>query len=69
MIRNQALQQAMPVRCKRFGKEFALGWDGNLCVDLTAYGYRLMAHPGVFCAHYCPEVMAYESSLRENAVR
>lgn len=62
MTLNRALQQALPVRCKRFSEGYALGWDGNLCRDLSALGYQLLAHPQVRCAHLCEEVAAYEAA-------
>ncbi len=62
LMLNRALQQVLPVRCTVFGQGVA-GWDGYLCNGLTSLGYRLMLHPGVRCAHLCPEVSAYESTL------
>ncbi len=63
LVLNRALQQVLPVKCKFFAEGYALGWDGNLCVELTALGYRLLAHPRVRCAHLCPEVIAHEATL------
>jgi hypothetical protein len=65
LLLNRALQQVLPVRCKAFAEGHTLGWDGKLCVDLTALGYRLLAHPGVMCAHLCPEIAAYDAELRK----
>ncbi len=67
LLLNRALQQAMPLACKVFAEGYTLGWDGKLCTDLTALGYRILAHPGVRCAHLCPEVIAYEASLAGGA--
>ena len=66
LMTNRALQHALPVRCQRFGPDYSSGWDGNLCADITAYGYRVMVHPAVRCAHLCPEVLAYEASLKRS---
>lgn len=67
LLLNRALQQAMPLACKIFADGHALGWDAKLCADLTALGYRILAHPGVRCAHLCSEVVAYEAALARGA--
>jgi hypothetical protein len=64
MLSNRVLQQVLPVRCQKFANGYSLGWDGNVCRDITALGYRMLLHPGVRCAHFCPEVLAYEATLR-----
>jgi hypothetical protein len=65
MLTNRALQQALPAKCRRFENGQATGWDGKICTDLTALGYRVMVHPRVRCAHLCPEVMEYEARRKK----
>jgi hypothetical protein len=63
LMPNRALQQALPLRCATIGQHVLLGWDGNFGKDLAALGFRRMVHPGVRCAHLCPEVTDYEATL------
>jgi hypothetical protein len=67
LMANQALQQVLPVRCRRYPNGHATGWDGTLCADLKALGYRVMVDPTVRCAHLCKEVLAYEETLKASA--
>ncbi len=64
LIVNRALQQVLPLRCIDHP---LLGFDANMGRDFTALGYRVLVHPGVRCAHLCPEVIAYEATRRARA--
>jgi hypothetical protein len=65
MMTSRSLQQALPARCERFANGQSSGWDGKFCTALTGLGYRVVVHPGVRCAHLCPEVLAYEASRKK----
>lgn len=66
LMTNRALQQALPTRCQRFENGYSSGWDGVLCADLAAFGYRVIVDPVIRCAHLCPEVLEYEASLQRS---
>ena len=67
LILNKVLQQVLPVKCAAYPEGYTLGWDGKMCTDFTALGYRILAHPAVMCGHLCPEIAAYDAALRRGA--